>query len=147
MEIEWITTLAAALPDGSFYAGLGSLVIVGEATLAVLMAVPRWFPVAAVVAVSFHIGMLIFTQGRISWVFAYACGAALLALWPWPEPLRRPSWPWLDAQLPRFVERLLLPGSHNCDDAPATPPWRWPLLYFGLVVFFFAARRIWRIPG
>ncbi|HET9063031.1 MAG TPA: hypothetical protein VFO62_07060, partial [Candidatus Binatia bacterium] len=149
MQLGWLGALASWLPDGVLYLAFGWFVITAETALAITMGVPRLFGVAAALATTFHVAMLFFTEGRISWIFAYAIGAALLALWRWPEPLHRPVLPWLSSRAPGLLVRLVLPGSRaGATDARATPPWRWPVVYFAIATFFFAARHLWKIaPG
>ena len=146
MAVEWFVAAAAGVPGTAMYVAMSWSVIAAEATLAALFAVPRWFPAAAAVSAVFHLGMLFFTGGRISWVFAYAVGCALLALWRWPEPLTLPSWPRLDRTFANLLARAALPGARR-GRGRGTPPWRWPVAYFALSAFFFVARRWWRFRG
>ena len=62
---------------------------------------------------------------------------------------RRPVLPWLSPRASGLLVRLVLPGSRaGATDARATPPWRWPVVYFAIASFFFAARLPWEIaPG
>jgi hypothetical protein len=145
MQLDWFTTLGD-VTAGSLYPWFSWFVIAAEFAMAGLVAVPRMLPAVALLALAFHGGMLLFTDGRISWVFAYSVPAAVLALWRWPEPLRRPAWSFLDDGPGRALAVLIWPGSEPSSGGShrATPFWRWPVCYAGLYVFFIIARRWWQ---
>lgn len=74
-----------------------------EAVLAVLFLVASRTRVAIGAALGFHLGMLVFTEGAISWLFAYGVGAALVAF---VQP--RSPWPYAGALVGlRVVEMLV----------------------------------------
>lgn len=74
-----------------------------EAVLAVLFLVEsrtRW---AIGAALGFHLGMLVFTEGDISWFFAYGVGASLVAF-----ATPRSPWPYLAALMGLRVVEVLV---------------------------------------
>lgn len=145
MQIDWFTALADA-SGGSLYVGLSWVVIASEFAMAGIVAAPRLLPLAAMLALVFHGGMLMFTEGRISWVFAYAVFTAFVTLWRWPEPLVRPGWAGLRTGPGRMLSRFVWPGSEAPPHASsrATPFWRWPVFYLGLFAVFHVAERFLR---
>lgn len=82
---------------------LGWSALLLEASLAVLFLLPdrtRW---AVGGAIGFHLGMLMLTEGEISWLFAFVVGATLVAF---GRPSR--AWPYLAAVIGlRLVETLV----------------------------------------
>ncbi|MEM8706645.1 MAG: hypothetical protein AAGE98_09325 [Actinomycetota bacterium] len=82
---------------------VGWSAFVVEAALAVLFLVEsrtRW---AIGAALGFHLGMLAFTEGEISWLFAYGVGATLVAF---VRP--RSPWPYLAALVGLRVVELVV---------------------------------------
>lgn len=76
--------LAALLPPLALSVATSWLVILLELGLAAGFAWPRSVPWAIGVGLFFHVGMLVFTGGEISWLFLYVMGAAFVAVAPWP---------------------------------------------------------------
>ncbi|MEO0491878.1 MAG: hypothetical protein AAF081_00530 [Actinomycetota bacterium] len=74
-----------------------------EATLAVLFLLPGRIRWAVAAALAFHGGMLVFTEGEISWLFAYVVGATLVAF-----SLPRSIWPPVAALLTLRVAELVI---------------------------------------
>ncbi len=128
LQLGWYAPTAALLPVGALSLALGWLAITTELGLAVGFAVRRFTPWAIGVGLAFHAGLLLFTGGRVSWLFLYVMAAAFLAVAPWPEERttteasptpRRPRWTTRPATylavallllwqpLPSFVDRTL----------------------------------------
>jgi hypothetical protein len=81
--------LAGALPPRLASTLLGWLVIALELALAAGFAWPRTYRPAIAAGLGFHLGLLVFTGGAISWVFLYVMGVAYLAFVRWPsQPVR-----------------------------------------------------------
>lgn len=99
LGLGWYARLDAAT-NGAVSVTAGWLVIAGEAMLAVLALRPGATRVFVATGLGFHIGMLVFTGGVISWVFLLVMGAAFLALSDEPaERARRWRWWWPAAAL------------------------------------------------
>jgi len=71
----------------------GWVVIAAEALLAIGFSRRRWVSRAIWLGLAFHIGMLVFTMGRLSWIFLYAMATAYIAVAPnlLESPVRVPT--------------------------------------------------------
>ena len=71
----------------------GWIVIATEALLAVGFCRRRWVTQSIWLGLVFHLGMLIFTRGQLSWIFLYAMGVAFIAIAPpiQESPVRTPT--------------------------------------------------------
>ena len=82
------TQLAALLPGLTASALLSWLAIVTEFMLVPLLLVPRWVPLAVIVGVTYHTGLVLITAGSTFGMFWYAMMASYIALLHWPtEPV------------------------------------------------------------
>jgi hypothetical protein len=76
---------AAQLPPGTLSSIACWLVIAAELALAGLLLTRRTQRLGMALGVGFHVGMLAFTAGRLSWLFMYPMLACYLALARWPR--------------------------------------------------------------
>jgi len=85
LEHELYIEIAGALSPLLLSKAMGWFVIGTELALAVGFALPRFYRWVIPAGLLFHVGMLVFTGGRISWLFLYVMGAAYVAVAPWPR--------------------------------------------------------------
>jgi hypothetical protein len=86
LGLDWYRRLAEVLPDMALSSFFGWLTIVVELGLALAFVFPSWTPGAVAAGLAFHTGLLVFTEGRISWIFLYGMAALYLTLARWPTP-------------------------------------------------------------
>jgi hypothetical protein len=79
--------LAALLPGTMLSATLSWFAILTEFALIPLLLVPRFVPLAVVVGVSYHAGLVLITGGSTFNMFWYALVATYIALLQWPTVL------------------------------------------------------------
>jgi len=78
LHLEWFTQLDR-VSNGQLAVAMGWLTIAVEAALAALACWPRATPIFIGVGLAFHVGMLAFTGGAISWVFLQVMLIAYMA--------------------------------------------------------------------
>jgi hypothetical protein len=97
--------LAALLPGTTLSAMLSWFAILTEFALIPLLLVPQFVPLAIVVGVSYHTGLVLITGGSTFNMFWYALVATYIALLRWPTPLLVGYNP--ERRLQRFAHRVL----------------------------------------
>lgn len=85
LEHELYVEMAAALPPLLLSKAMCWFVIGTELALAIGFALPRLYRWVIAAGVFFHVGMLVFTGGQISWLFLYVMCASYAAVAPWPR--------------------------------------------------------------
>lgn len=85
LEHQLYMELAAALPPLLLSKAMCWFVIATELLLAVGLALPRLYRWILPAGILFHVGMLVFTGGTVSWLFLYVMWAGFVAVAPWPD--------------------------------------------------------------
>jgi hypothetical protein len=97
LHLEWVARLEQSWGT-SFSIGMSWLTIAVELLLAALVCWPRGTRIFVALALAFHVGMLIFTGGALSWIFFRVMLVAYLGLLQGPvgapaaAPLGAPLW-------------------------------------------------------
>ncbi len=112
--------IAGALPHMLLSGALGWIAMLTEATLAVLLLIPRFVPTAAWLGLAYHTGLTTITAHTFG-MFWYAMLASYVMLMPWPAApvgvsfVAHNAW---QRRLARGLSRLDIENNYQCRSLP-----------------------------